>query len=152
MRCAFTSNVRQKCLFSDRSMYRSPTYTWKSLRSWLLSQHPPDPGCGSGMWMTLLHPDVEGLLHHLNSVRPTIKFNMEVEEGGSLPLLDTKITRKEDGKLDITVYRKQTHTDRYLHFRSHHPTREEGYGKVSLRPRQVHCAAGTEPREEETTS
>ena len=66
--------------------------------------------------------DVEGLLHHLNSIRPTIRFTMEVEEGGSLPFLDTKLTRKEDGKLDITVYRKQTHTDRYLHFRSHHPT------------------------------
>ena len=66
--------------------------------------------------------DVDELLHHLNSIRPTIKFTMEVEEGGSLPFLDTRVTRKEDGKLDITVYRKQTHTDRYLHFRSHHPT------------------------------
>ena len=28
-------------------------------------------------------------------------------DGGTLPFLDTKITRKEDGKLDITVYRKQ---------------------------------------------
>ena len=58
----------------------------------------------------------------LNSIRPTIKFTMEVEEGGSLPFLDTRVTRKEDGKLDITVYHKQTHMDRYLHFRSHHPT------------------------------
>ena len=46
----------------------------------------------------------------------------QMEEDGSLPFLDTRITRKADGKLDITVYRKQTHTDRYLHFRSHHPT------------------------------
>ena len=62
--------------------------------------------------------------HHLNSIRPTIKFIMEVEEGESLPSLDTRITRKEDGKLDVIVYRKQTHTDRYryLHFRSHDPT------------------------------
>ena len=58
--------------------------------------------------------DVDGLLSHLNSLRPTIKFTMELEEEGSLPLLDTKLTRLADGKLDITVCRKKTHTDRYL--------------------------------------
>ena len=66
--------------------------------------------------------DVDELLSHLNSIRPTIKFTMELEEGGSLPFLDTRVTRVANGKLDITVYRKQTHTDRYLHFKSHHPT------------------------------
>ena len=65
--------------------------------------------------------DVDGLLDHLNGIRPTIKFTMELEREGSLPFLDTKVTRLADGKLDITVYRKKTHTDRYLHFDSHHP-------------------------------
>ena len=58
--------------------------------------------------------DVDGLLNHLNSLRPTIKFTMELEEEGSLPFLDTRVTRLTNGKLDITVYRKKTHT--YLHF------------------------------------
>ena len=58
----------------------------------------------------------------LNSLRPTIKFTMESEEEGSLPFLDTRVTRLTNGKLDISVYRKKTHTDRYLHFESHHPT------------------------------
>ena len=66
--------------------------------------------------------DVDGLLNHLNSIRPSIKFTMELEEDGSILFLDTRVTRKVEGKLDITVYRKPTHTDRYLHFRSHHPT------------------------------
>ena len=48
--------------------------------------------------------DMDRLRHHLNNIRPTVKFTMEVEEGGSLPFLDTKVTRKADGKLDITVY------------------------------------------------
>ena len=49
--------------------------------------------------------DVDGLLHHLNSIIcPTIKFAMKVEEGGSFPFLDTRVTRKEDGKLDITSH------------------------------------------------
>ena len=46
----------------------------------------------------------------------------ELEEGGSIPFLDTRVIRKVDGKLDVTVYRKPTHTDRYLHFSSHHLT------------------------------
>ena len=65
--------------------------------------------------------DLDGLLNHLNSIRPTIKITMELEEEGSLPFLDTRVTRLANGKLDITVYRKKTHTDRYLHFELHHP-------------------------------
>ena len=42
---------------------------------------------------------------------PTIKFTWEVEEDWSLPFLDTRVTRKEDSKLDVTVYHKQMHTD-----------------------------------------
>ena len=64
---------------------------------------------------------VEPLLRHLNEVRPTIKFTMELEKDGSLPFLDTSLTRREDGTLNVTVFRKQTHTDKYLHFNSHHP-------------------------------
>ena len=62
--------------------------------------------------------EVDPLLHHLNDVRPTIKFTMELEKNGMLPF---KLTRREGGALDIAVYRKQMHTDRYLHFNSHHP-------------------------------
>ena len=61
------------------------------------------------------------LLDHLNSVRPSIQFTVEVEKDGLLLFLDRLIKRKSDGSLDITVYRKTTHTDRYLHFNSHHP-------------------------------
>ena len=63
----------------------------------------------------------EGLLDHLNSVRPSIQLTVEVEKNGMLPFLDTLLRKREDGSLDITVYRKPTHTDRYLDFQSHHP-------------------------------
>ena len=65
------------------------------------------------------------LLHHLNGVRPTIKFTLEQEEDGKIPFLSTQL-RKEDGSLDVSVYRKPTHTERYLHFKSHHPTDMKG--------------------------
>ena len=54
--------------------------------------------------------DIDGLLTHLNSILPTIKFTMEVEEGGSLAFLDARLQRREDGRLDITVYRNSPHT------------------------------------------
>ena len=53
--------------------------------------------------------EMDKLLNHLNSVRSSIQFTVEVEKDGSLPFVD------------ITVYRKATHTDRYLHFNSHLP-------------------------------
>ena len=66
--------------------------------------------------------DVDGFLNHLNSICPSIKFTMELEEDGSIPFLDTRVTRKVEGNCDITVYHNPTHMDRYLHFTSHHPT------------------------------
>ncbi len=65
--------------------------------------------------------DDTSLLNHLNSVKPSIKFTMESDEDIKLPLLDCLLKRESDGMLTSTVYRKPTHTDRYLHFRSHHP-------------------------------
>ena len=50
---------------------------------------------------------------------PTIQFTLEHEHNGKLAFLDTVITR-ENGKLNIDVYRKPTHTDRYLDYNSHH--------------------------------
>ncbi|ERL95905.1 hypothetical protein D910_00580, partial [Dendroctonus ponderosae] len=56
---------------------------------------------------------------------------MEVEKNGCLPFLDVLVTRKPNGKLAHTVYRKPTHTDRYLHSGSnHHPRQKRGVIKI----------------------
>ena len=63
----------------------------------------------------------QGFLQHINSVDPAIKFTVEDnKEDGSIPFLDTIVKPEVDGSLSITVYRKPTHTDRYLQWDSHH--------------------------------
>ena len=37
-----------------------------------------------------------------------------------MPSFDTKTTRQDDGSIIMSVYRKATHTDRYLDFKLHH--------------------------------
>ncbi|KFD63888.1 hypothetical protein M514_23879, partial [Trichuris suis] len=63
----------------------------------------------------------EAFLNHLNSLFPAcISFTIEMEEDGRLPFLDALVIREGD-RLKTTVYRKPTHSDRYVHFSSHHP-------------------------------
>ena len=47
---------------------------------------------------------------------------MDVEDEGRLPMLDLVLHRMEDGTIATTVFRKPTHTERYLPFSSHHPS------------------------------
>ena len=67
--------------------------------------------------------EINNFLQHLNSHHQGIKFTMEMEDEGVIPFLDTKISRTAQGSLSHQVYRKPTHTDRYLNYRSyHHPS------------------------------
>ena len=61
-------------------------------------------------------------LQHLNSIHPgVICFTHEIEENSSLPFLEVLVTRADDGSLNISIYRKPTHTDQLLNFYSNHP-------------------------------
>ena len=59
-------------------------------------------------------------LAFLNAQHPNIKFTMEIEQDNQIPFLDVLVRRNRDGTLGHRVYRKPTHTDRYLHATSHH--------------------------------
>lgn len=59
------------------------------------------------------------ILEHLNQQNPAIVFTIEQEQNRKLPFLDGEIYRI--GKqLEMTVFRKPTHSGRYLNFNSHH--------------------------------
>ena len=58
---------------------------------------------------------MESVLNHLNSICPTINFTVEDKK---LPFL---VMRLDDGTITTSVYRKKTHTDRYLSFNSNNP-------------------------------
>ena len=57
----------------------------------------------------------------LNEVSDKIQFTVERSKDNVINFLDLKITKKQDGTLDITVFRKPTHSGRYLDFSSNHP-------------------------------
>jgi hypothetical protein len=63
---------------------------------------------------------LQGFLDHLNTIHPTIRFTMEVEQDGKLPFLDVNIERVGT-RMETGVYYKKTHTGRYLDFSSNHP-------------------------------
>ncbi|XP_046400251.1 uncharacterized protein LOC124166637 [Ischnura elegans] len=64
--------------------------------------------------------ELDRFLNHLNSRHQNIRFTMEKERDGKLPFLDVMVRRKGDGSLGHAVYRKATHTNRYLNAMSHH--------------------------------
>ena len=63
---------------------------------------------------------VNQLQEHLNSIDPHIKFTIELTGRDRLPFLDT-LTKPTPNSIESTVYRKPTHTDRYLDYNSNHP-------------------------------
>ena len=64
--------------------------------------------------------DVQILLDHMNSIRPSIQFTMEKEQDNKLPFLDVLVTCTEQG-FRSSVHNKPTFTGQYLNFNSHYP-------------------------------
>ena len=71
---------------------------------------------------TAVHKDEIDIFHeHLNRQNADIQFTREVEDNGKIPFLDCLVSR-HDNKLQTTIYRKPTHTDRLLDQSSYNPT------------------------------
>ncbi|XP_060520792.1 uncharacterized protein LOC132698616 [Cylas formicarius] len=77
--------------------------------------------------------ELQIFLAHLNSINNKIKFTMETEKDGRLAFLDVQVERRPNGKLGHKVYRKPTHTERYLNkLSNHHPRQKMGVIKTLM--------------------
>ena len=72
---------------------------------------------------------------------------MEIEEENQLPFLDVLVKRNEN-TLTTSVFRKKTHTDRYLHFRSHHHPQVKTSVVSCLKSRAERVCAGDSLKKE----
>jgi hypothetical protein len=59
--------------------------------------------------------------HFFNQLHPCLSLTRESEENGSLAFLDILFSRRSDGSLRRSTYRKSTWTGQYLHFQSFQP-------------------------------
>ena len=78
-----------------------------------------------------------------------ISFTIEQENNGQIPFLDTLISRNND-TISINIYRKPTHTDRYLDFNSHHDKKHKVSTAATLLHRALNLPNATEGRNRET--
>ena len=79
---------------------------------------------------------------------PHISFTTEQENNGQIPFLDTLIYRKT-GTISINIYRKPTHTDKYLDFNSHHDKKHKVSTAATLLHRALNLPNTTEGRNRE---
>ena len=65
----------------------------------------------------------------MNSINNNIQFTIEIplstECGQQIPFLDTMLTIDNNRNVKIDVYRKSTHTNKYLSFSSHNPNQSK---------------------------
>ena len=91
---------------------------------------------------------LKALLQHLNNQHPSIQFTLETEKEGALPFMDVTIHRQEN-RLQTTVYRKPTHSGRYLNYDSHHPPSAKRSVVQALFKRIDYITKDEEAKEEE---
>ncbi|KAK3697277.1 hypothetical protein QZH41_000323 [Actinostola sp. cb2023] len=85
-------------------------------------QHPPrvDKRYVDDTVCIIRKDQIEPFYNHLNCQNGHFKFTVERYSADGLPFLDTLNKIRDDGSIDVTIYRKKTHANRYLSFDSHH--------------------------------
>ena len=98
---------------------------------------------------SMLKKNVVGaLLKHLNQQHPSIQFTLEEEKNQQLPFMDVRVHRGQN-KLKTSIYRKPTHTGRYLNYSSNHPVSAKRAVAYALINRMDHITLEGEQTAEE---
>ena len=58
--------------------------------------------------------------NYINSIDGNIQFTCEEEVNQQLPYLDLLLHRQQNGSIKFSVFRKETHTGKYLSYNSYH--------------------------------
>ena len=87
---------------------------------------------------------------HLNAQHSNIQFTVErYNSETGLVFLDSRNIVNEDGSITVDVYRKKTHTDRYLNFESHHPIQHKAAAVDALCIRAIRIPSTQQRRNKE---
>lgn len=71
---------------------------------------------------------VTEVLAELNAVHPNVKYTVEKEHNNSIPFLDIRVNKLQDGSILTNLYRKPQKSTRTINYNSHHPK----YQKTNL--------------------
>ncbi|UYV72113.1 hypothetical protein LAZ67_9001865 [Cordylochernes scorpioides] len=84
--------------------------------------------------------EISIFLNFFNNLKPFLKFTHEIEINNSLAFLDIQINKKQN-KIEISIYRKCTHTGNYLNFNSFGPVHHKTSVVNTLSKRlTTHCS------------
>ena len=127
---SFTSNSREQLLVSPVSPVIANIYM-EYFEELALGPKCPIPTPWWKRYVDVVicitkNDQVDILLNHINQLDDHIRFSVEsLDNEGSIPFLDTKCTPNSNNTIHSTMYRKPTHTDRYLDCNFNHPVSDK---------------------------
>ena len=89
--------------------------------------------CVDDPFVIIKKTEVDEFHNHIKNIEASIKFSIEHETNNSIPFLEVCVTREASGGLMTKIYKKPTHTNRYLNFNSAHSmSQKQGLVKSSI--------------------
>lgn len=83
------------------------------------------------------------VIQKINSFHPNIKFTHEIEKDNKIAFLDVLLTKRIEGNMDTSVYRKPTNNSIYIHWNAYGP-RQWKIGTLSGIIRRAYEVCSTE--------